>query len=219
MDRSRSTKHFYATSTTVFRGKLLKFPRPEKRLSRFTFPLGFSKESSRHRSKKWNPRRRHCCSVGSMPIASLSTHMTIYWRLDFYSWRAWYCQNLVILLVTLLNSRLNGKAIRWIISRLERSVAAIDNDSLKSYHALARELGSSTAFVTLADECATFRDIWTLKIGDLKLWQCLLALPPWFFNSQSPFLKFSSAVDIYQRFYDMWSLQWGLEDCKAGGPG
>jgi len=95
-------------------------------------------------------------------------------------------------------------------------VAAIDNDSKQSYHALARELGSLTAFVTLADECATFRDIWTLKIGDIKLWQCLLALPPWFFNSQSPFLKFSSAVDIYQRFYDMWSLQWGLEDCKLG---
>lgn len=138
--------------------------------------------------------------------------MIIYWRLNFCLWRAWYCQNPAFPLVASLNAKLNSKANRWIINRVEQSVTATKNDSQKSYHVLERELGLLTAFLNLADGCESFRDLWTVRIRDLSMWQCLLALPPWFFNPQSPYLKFSSALLIYHRLYDMWSLKWGVED-------
>ena len=91
-------------------------------------------------------------------------------------------------------------------------MATINESRFRRYSIIEKEMSSVTIFIGLADKCVDFRDIWCLHAGDLSLWQCILAFPPWFFDPHSPFLRLSSYLYAGLEYFDRWSLTWAIEE-------
>ena len=74
-------------------------------------------------------------------------------------------------ILTVLIDEENG----WIQRRLKYLIVnGIGSGILKANTLLLAE------FLDEADRCPTLQSIWSLKLGQVYLWQCLVDLPPWF---------------------------------------
>jgi hypothetical protein len=66
--------------------------------------------------------------------------------------------------------------------RLENCVREAAHRLEPRDQAMETEISSLVEFIDQADQCDNVQDIWKLKVGRVRLWQCFYVLLPWHFG-------------------------------------